>query len=94
MEFNGIKLVQTCVACPEQYDAYKDGKKVGFLYMRNGEFTVNYPNLGGQLIYSACPAGSGCFKDVEREMYLKNACLAIERHMQRVSAHKEVCYAI
>lgn len=96
MTFNGITLIQTCNACPEQYDAYKDDKQVGFLYMRNGEFTVHTPSLGGQLIYSACPAGDGCFLEYEREMFLKNACLAITRHIDNIARNittkaKQLC---
>ena len=68
-----IKLVQTCGACPEQYDAFLDGKEVGYLRLRHGYFRVDYPHHGGETIYSANPRGEGAFEDDEREKYLKKA---------------------
>lgn len=72
-----IELVQTCGACPEQYDAFIDGKQVGYLRLRHGYFTVQYPDVGGELIYDAEPKGDGLFEDDEREGYLAAARLKI-----------------
>jgi hypothetical protein len=74
---NGYLLKLTCTACPEQYDVYKNGKKVGYLRLRHGGFTAEYPDCGGKLVYSGCPAGDGCFREDEREFYLKEAIKAI-----------------
>lgn len=72
-----IELVQTCGACPEQYDAFIDGKQVGYLRLRHGYFAVTYPDVSGKLIYSAEPKGDGLFEWDEREGYLAAARLAI-----------------
>ena len=72
-DYNQIELVQTCGACPEQYDAYLNGEKVGYLRLRHGTFRVDYGGAGGETIYSASPIGDGCFEVDEREGYLKMA---------------------
>lgn len=71
---HGVALVQTCGACPEQYDAYIDGEEVGYLRLRHGYFSVNYKDVE---VYSAHPDGDGCFTGYEREYYLEKACEAI-----------------
>lgn len=72
-----IELVMTCSACPEQYDAYWNGLLVGYLRLRHGDFTVTFPNVYGEIIYSAEPAGDGSFEDHERDYYLMEAEKAI-----------------
>lgn len=74
-----IQLKQTCGACPEQYDAFDEkGKQVGYLRLRFGSFTVEYPDSSGELIYSASPKGDGMFNYGERTKYLNNAVRAIK----------------
>ena len=69
-----ISLVQTCGACPEQYDAYDpDGRKVAYLRLRHGYFTVEMPHAGGKRVYSAEPSGDGIFAPDERDDYLREA---------------------
>ena len=46
-----IRLVQTCGACPEQYDAFIGERQVGYLRARWGHFTVTCPDVGGEVIY-------------------------------------------
>ena len=47
-----IRLVQTCEAFPEQYDAYApDGNIVGYLRLRWGYFTVYCPDCEGAEVY-------------------------------------------
>ena len=78
MEANKIKLVKTCDACPEQYDAFdENGKQVGYLRLRHGYFRVDCPDVGGETVYSAEPEGDGIFMDWERESYLLAAKEAI-----------------
>lgn len=74
---NEIELRQTCGACPEQYEAFLDGKQVGYLRLRHGWFRVDYPDCGGETIYEAEPKGDGMFEDDEREFYLNEAKEAI-----------------
>ena len=42
-----LKLVLTCGACPEQYDAFDGERQVGYLRLRHGHFTVTCPDVGG-----------------------------------------------
>lgn len=79
----GIRLVETCEACPEQYDAYMGDKLIGYLRLRHGHFTVRYPGVMGKLVYEANPKGDGIFEDDERKFYLDKAIKALAK------AHKE-----
>jgi hypothetical protein len=74
-----IRLVRTCYACPEQYDAFDGDKQVGYLRLRHGEFTVHCPDHDGEEVYSAHPYGDGLFVDEERDYYLRFAVEAIQR---------------
>lgn len=38
---NGYEFRCTCLACPEQYDVFKDGKYVAYIRKRWGHLTVN-----------------------------------------------------
>lgn len=78
-----IILVETCGGCPEQYDAFLDGKQVGYLRLRHGQFRVDFPDCGGKTIYSASPNGDGIFDDDEREFYLNKAKDAIYRELEK-----------
>lgn len=70
-----VKLVMTCGACPEQYDAYIEDRKVGYLRLRHGTFTAEYYDM---LVYTANPQGDGVFAhDEERKFFLNRACEAI-----------------
>lgn len=85
MEYNilGIKLIQTCGVCPEQYDAFIGPVQVGYLRLRHRFFYVDYPDYGGKTIYTANPKGDGVFTYEEREHYLTKACEAIwDEHMR------------
>lgn len=72
-----VNLVRTCWACPEQYDAMLDGEIVGYLRLRHGGFSVQCPDVGGDLVYEASPRGDGIFDDDERDYYLRFAVDAI-----------------
>lgn len=86
---NGYKLVLTCGACPEQYDVYApDGKQIGYLRLRHGRFTAQYPDYMGSEVYSACPNGDGRFDDIEREHYLTDAVAALQSHQFKVFAER------
>lgn len=80
--FHGIDLERTCTACPQQYDAYYEGKLVGYLRMRHGRFTVEVPDVGGKLVYMAHPKGDGIFDEDEEEGYLTAACEAIKKELE------------
>lgn len=81
MKADDVSLHRTCIACPEQYDALgPDGNQIGYLRLRHGSFTVECPDVGGTLVYSASPSGEGIFDDDERDMYLSAAKEAIARY--------------
>ena len=77
-----IELIRTCHACPEQYDAFVDGEQVGYLRLRHGEFTVEYPDVNGKLIYEAQPEGDGMFSGNEREYFLNKAKEEINKQLK------------
>lgn len=73
-----INLTQTCGQCPEQYECFDDaGNQIGYLRLRHGRFTVEYPDCGGELIYTARPKGDGGFYEDERDFYIGEAKKAI-----------------
>lgn len=80
-----ITFVKTCWACPEQYDAFFEGKKVGYLRLRHGTFRVDYPDCGGENIYIGYPAGDGCFDEEERAGYLQKAANAIRGKLREIT---------
>lgn len=77
-----IRLVQTCGACPEQYDAFhsETGEEIGYLRLRHGCFTAEYKGMN---VYGAETRGDGCFDSNERDYFLHKACEAIiEAHLE------------
>lgn len=72
---NGCTLVRTCYACPEQYDVYFGDFQIGYLRLRHGNFTAEYPDVGGRLAFQDYPKGDGVFETDERYAYLE---LAVE----------------
>jgi hypothetical protein len=74
-----FELQKTCDACPEQYNVLYNGQQVGRLRLRHGNFTVECPDSGGELVYSASPNGDGLFDYKERDYYLSHALAAIEQ---------------
>lgn len=54
MEIKGLKFVQTCGACPEQYDVYKGDEIVGYVRLRHSFLRCDYPCCGGETIYEKC----------------------------------------
>jgi hypothetical protein len=82
MTRNDYTLVQTCGACPEQYDVMLEGSRVGYLRLRHGSFRADY-RCGGvnATVFEARPRGDGAFEDDERNHYLNAAIEAIDaRH--------------
>jgi hypothetical protein len=76
-----MKLQLISDACPEQYDAYYDGIKVGYFRVRSGNFTVEHPDVGGKMLFEAKIQGYGCFNDDERWGFMQKGLAAIERHL-------------
>jgi hypothetical protein len=83
MNIGDFRLVQTCTACPEQYDVYCDEEVVGYLRLRHGGFTARLFGPGGPLVYQAEPIGDGVFESNERDHYLRQAVNAIQRALEQ-----------
>jgi hypothetical protein len=81
VEIDGLRLVLTCSAYPEQYDVFKGDQQVAYLRLR-GRLTVEMPDVGGDLVYSATPAGGGMFFDLERRHFLTKAVRAINERLK------------
>lgn len=84
MHTRDITLVQTCAACPEQYNAVdRRGKIVGYLRLRWGSFSVYCPNEDEQIPVYECiyaDAFMGKFpSDKERKKQLRRAKKKIAR---------------
>ncbi len=87
IDANDIRLIRTCEACPEQYDAYHKDMLCGYLRLRHGSFRVDFPNVDGVTIYNAEPEGDGEFMAYEREHYLFAAQKAIAAAIYKVPAN-------
>lgn len=72
--WKNVELVQTCGACPEQYDVYIGSVEIGYLRLRHGYFRAEYK---GTIVYDAEPKGDGSFYDDERKKHLNKARKAI-----------------
>ena len=76
-----MRLVQTCGACPEQYDVFDAyGEQIGYLRLRHGHFAAHWGNPSGRVLYTASPRGDGVFEPDERDLYLGRALSAIAHH--------------
>lgn len=83
-----IELVQTCGACPEQYDAFLDWKQVWYLRLRHWFFSVSYPDVSWEDIYQAQTKWDWIFESDEREFYLRNAKLHIANQVLEATLNK------
>ena len=69
----GLKFYRTCWACPEQYDVYESGNRVGYVRLRWGGLRAACPDVGGVDVYFEEYGGgfTGIFKnDKERLLHL------------------------
>jgi hypothetical protein len=72
-------LTLTCDSCPEQYDVELEGQEVGYLRLRHGLFTAQFPDVEGREVYEAETDGDGYFTDEERDRHLRAAIEAIDK---------------
>lgn len=76
MDIKGLNFKCTCSACPEQYDVFNsDENIVGYVRLRWGALTCEYPDVGGEVIYEASVGGgwTGCFtNENQRMIHLNN----------------------
>lgn len=85
MKLFGYTLNRTSYACPEQYDVFDSNKKkVGYMRLRHGFFRVDILYPIRQTIYSSDEMhGDGIFDDIEREHFLKQAILALDKQIKK-----------
>ena len=81
-------FVQTCSSCPEQYDVFDfKGNQVGYVRLRFGCLTCEYPDCGGEMVYETNfdDSWQGCFTDEDERLYfLEDIANAIHRRMIKV----------
>ena len=87
---DGLLFQLTCTACPEQYEVYYYGRQVGYLRLRGGFFSIEYPDCGGKLLFSTEAGqgrtglqGLGGFIPSERGKYLKLAARLIIKELKK-----------
>lgn len=71
MNIKGLYFYLTCGACPEQYDVEdSNGKQVGYVRLRWGVLSCQYPDVDGETIYTASIGDgfTGCFESDEQRM--------------------------
>lgn len=90
IRIKGYDLKLTCVACPEQYDVFLNGTQVGYLRLRHGRFRADFPDCGGETVYSAYPNGDGIFEDSERDYHLNAAIEAIDVKLKLIQKESEI----
>lgn len=78
-----IALVQTCGACPEQYDAFVGDEQVAYLRLRHGYFYASVPDVGGETVYETYTIGDGIFEDDERVEHLMKAKQEIANYLNK-----------
>ena len=79
-----IRLVQTCAASPEQYDAMIGNLRVGYFRLRWGYFRVEMPDAYDTLVYSHTFKNQqqGCFQDnKQRAIHLERGIIAIYKFL-------------
>lgn len=81
VEIDGLRLVCTCGACPEQYDVFDGERQVGYLRLRHGYFRADCPDCGGETVHESYPRGDGIFNDDERMAHLTAAVRKIRAWM-------------
>lgn len=75
-----VDFIETCVACPEQYDVFIEGKEVGYVRLRWGRLSVRYPCVGGKEVYTfdwVDPLLGEFETDDERDYHLEQAAKAL-----------------
>jgi len=81
-----LYFIETCGACPEQYDVFKGGRQVGYVRLRRGTITCDFPDGKGDTIYSHSfeDGWKGCFdSSEERDTYLNKIATAIHAALKQ-----------
>ncbi len=93
IKIKGLRFERTCIACPDQYDVYDGDKQVGYVSLRHGSLTCEYPCVGRERIYSAkIMNDAGMFEDDT----LRMECLyeIAGRLLEKMGKSVEMNYAV
>lgn len=85
MIINDIEFKETSFACPEIWDAYKDGEYIGYVRLRHGIVRISLDDPD-QTLYSEdiSQHSDGVFySDKIRTNWLTKAAIAFEEHFLR-----------
>lgn len=80
-----LRFVETCPACPEQYDVMLNDTIVGYVRLRYSRLTVYYPNIDGVIVYEHLFSDGmkGRFEsESERQFYMNLIQESILGHMR------------
>lgn len=86
MEINNLEFVNTCRACPEQYNVLRDGVQVGYVRLRDSELRVDVPDCGELTImrtdlpWDDTDASGGEFSGSARMAWLERVADAINSY--------------
>lgn len=79
-----MDFINTCYACPEQYDVKLEDMMLAYIRLRFGHLTVEVPDVGGTLIYKHTFQNAemkGCFSsDEERDLFLSHIEKLLEKY--------------
>lgn len=89
--YRGVLFFQTCMACPEQYDAWYEDKQIGYVRLRRGGLRCDYPDVSGETIYTANISDDGflgCFEDDEQRCF--HLCQIAEKLKEKYRLEPQV----
>jgi hypothetical protein len=78
----GLVVTLTSASVPEQYSVTRDGNPHGYIRVRWGGVSVDYPDAGDEALYEGTVDGFGGFTDHEREAELLFALGLIAARMR------------
>ncbi len=85
---NNLEFRLTCFACPEQYDVFSGSRQVGYVRLRGGFLSGDFPPCGGETVLEHIfdDDWKGCFdNDEERHYWLNRASVALLNRLKGVT---------
>lgn len=106
MNIKGLEFDKTCSACPEQYDVYDEYHNIiGYVRLRWGGIICEYPNVFGEVIYTASVSKdgwAGMFDSEEQRIHHLSAIAdkiiekikkeSMEWNPPTIERRKRICY--
>ena len=84
-KIKGLDFIETCFACPEQYDVFINGEQVCYVRLRWGSLYAECPDVGGETVYEASIGNdAGRFKsEDQRQYHLMQIAKAIHKWVKK-----------